>query len=148
MVSCVLLVLSPLWIHALLQSCWAEELSREAVLSWFRERVLDGLGLEEPPVTRLQRPDGDAAQPPTRHMHERALRTSRTAWVHRGTGPAQETSQIILFPSFGEKLVVLLVCEMKYFGANIVVHSMGELHRIKTTILQHLHSLCCVFVLS
>ncbi|XP_028998737.1 inhibin alpha chain [Betta splendens] len=100
MVSCALLILSPLWIHGLIETCGAEELSREAVLSWFRERVLDGLGLEEPPVTSLQRFDGDAAQPPTRHMHQRALRTSRTAWVNRRPGPAQETSQIILFPSF------------------------------------------------
>lgn len=101
MVSCALFVLGPLWIHILTQACRGEELSREAALSWFRERVLEGLGLEEPPPTG---PDGDVAQPGARHAPRRAPRTSRTAWVNHRTSPSQETSQIILFPSSGEKL--------------------------------------------
>ncbi|XP_070786392.1 inhibin alpha chain [Enoplosus armatus] len=99
MVSCALLILGPLWIHILTQACRGEELSREEVLSWFRERILEGLGLEEPPPTTVQGPDGDVAQPQARHAPRRAPRTSRTAWVNHGTSPNQETSQIILFPS-------------------------------------------------
>ncbi|XP_074482844.1 inhibin alpha chain [Sebastes fasciatus] len=91
MVSCALFILGPLWVHILTQACVGEELSREAVLSWFRERVLEGLGLEEPPLT--------TAQPEARRAPRRAPRTSRTAWVNHQTSPTQETSQIILFPS-------------------------------------------------
>ncbi|XP_034406208.1 inhibin alpha chain [Cyclopterus lumpus] len=97
MVSCALLVLGPLWIPILTQACRGEELSREVVLSWFRERVLEDLGLEEPPLTTAQGPDRDV--PDARQAPWGAPgRTSRTAWVNRGTSPAQDTSQIILFP--------------------------------------------------
>ncbi|XP_040888599.1 inhibin alpha chain [Toxotes jaculatrix] len=96
MVSCALLILGPLWIHSLIQACRGEELSRETVLSWFRERVLEGLRLEEPPVATMLGPDG---QPQARHMHWRAPRTSRTEWVNHQTSPNQDTSQVILFPS-------------------------------------------------
>ncbi|XP_056226338.1 inhibin alpha chain [Seriola aureovittata] len=99
MVSCALLILGPLWIHSLLQACRGEELSGEAVLSWFRERVLGGLGLEEPPAAAVQGPDVDVAPPEARHMHRRAPRTSRTTWVNHQTRPNQEMSQIIIFPS-------------------------------------------------
>ncbi|KAF1371857.1 hypothetical protein PFLUV_G00273710 [Perca fluviatilis] len=96
MASCALFILGPLWIHVLTQACSGEELSREAVLSWFRERVLEGLGLEEPPLAHS--PDRDMAQPEARHAPRRAPRTSRTAWVNRQSRPTKETSQIILFP--------------------------------------------------
>ncbi|XP_044044003.1 inhibin alpha chain isoform X2 [Siniperca chuatsi] len=102
MVSCALFILGPLSIHILTQACRGEELSREAVLSWFRERVLEGLGLEEPPKTTVLGPYGDMAQPQARHAPRRAPRTSRTAWVNHGTSPNQEMSQIILFPSSGK----------------------------------------------
>lgn len=102
MVSCALFILGPLWIHILTQACRGEELSQEAVLSWFRERVLEGLGLEEPPAATVQGPDGGMAQPEARHAPRRSPRTSRTAWVNHPTSPNQETSQIILFPSSGE----------------------------------------------
>ncbi|XP_036947486.1 inhibin alpha chain isoform X1 [Acanthopagrus latus] len=92
MVSCAVFILGPLWIHILTQACLGEELPREAVVSWFRERLLEGLGLEEPP-------DGETAQPGARQAPRRAPRTSRTAWVNHGTSPDQDTSQIILFPS-------------------------------------------------
>ncbi|XP_036947488.1 inhibin alpha chain isoform X2 [Acanthopagrus latus] len=95
MVSCAVFILGPLWIHILTQACLGEELPREAVVSWFRERLLEGLGLEEPP-------DGETAQPGARQAPRRAPRTSRTAWVNHGTSPDQDTSQIILFPSSGE----------------------------------------------
>ncbi|XP_054480051.1 inhibin alpha chain [Anoplopoma fimbria] len=99
MVFCALFVLGPLWMHIMTQACRGEDLSREAVLSWFRERVLEGLGLEEPPLTPAQGPDRDMAQPEARHAPRRGPRTSRTAWVNHQTIPTQETSQIILFPS-------------------------------------------------
>ncbi|XP_039997991.1 inhibin alpha chain [Xiphias gladius] len=99
MVSCALLLLCPLWIHSLIQACGGEELSREAVLSWFRERVLEGLRLEEPPVATVQATDVDGAQPGARHRHRRAPRSSRTAWVNHRTSPNKEMFQIIVFPS-------------------------------------------------
>ncbi|XP_035533471.1 inhibin alpha chain isoform X2 [Morone saxatilis] len=102
MVSCALFILGPFWIHILTQACKGEELPREAVLSWFRERVLEGLGLEEPLPTRVQSLDGDTAQPESRHAPRRAPRTSRTAWVNHQSSLNQETSQIIVFPSSGE----------------------------------------------
>lgn len=104
MVSWALFILGPLSIHILTQACRGEELSREVVLSWFRERVLEELELEEPPMTTLQGPDSDTAQPHARHAPRRASRTSKTAWVNHGTSLNQEMSQIILFPSSGEKL--------------------------------------------
>ncbi|XP_042369388.1 inhibin alpha chain [Plectropomus leopardus] len=97
--SCALIILAPLWINVLTQTCRGEELSREAVLSWFRERLLEGLGLEEPPLTTVQGSNGDTAQPEARHAPRRAPRTSRTAWVNHQTSQTQEMSQIILFPS-------------------------------------------------
>ncbi|KAM7375284.1 hypothetical protein PAMA_014400 [Pampus argenteus] len=99
MVHCALFILGPLWIHSLTQAYGGEELSRDAVLSWFRERVLDGLGLEEPPADTVQRPERDAARQEERHAPRRTPRTSRTAWVNPQTSPNPETSQVILFPS-------------------------------------------------
>ncbi|XP_070711987.1 inhibin alpha chain [Pempheris klunzingeri] len=96
MVSCALFILGPLWIHILTRACGGEELPREVVLSWFRERVLEGLGLEEPPPAS---PDGDTVHTGAVHAPRRAPRTSSTAWVNHRTGPSQDTSQIILFPS-------------------------------------------------
>lgn len=103
MVSCTVLILGPLCIHGIIQACMGEELSRGAVLSWFKVRVLEGLGLEEPPLSTLQGPDADRVPPDTRHLHQRAHRTSRTSWVNPQTRPNQESSQIILFPGSGEK---------------------------------------------
>ncbi|XP_068447082.1 inhibin alpha chain [Clinocottus analis] len=89
MVSCALFIVGPLWIHVMTRACGGEALSREAVLSWFSQRILDGLGLEEPPLT---------APPEARRAPRRAPGTSRTPWVTHQTRPAQDTTQIILFP--------------------------------------------------
>ncbi|XP_029305080.1 inhibin alpha chain isoform X3 [Cottoperca gobio] len=102
MVSCALFILGPLWMHILAQACRGEEFPREAVLSWFRERILEGLGLEEPPLTTVQGPERDMAQPEARPAPRRVPRSSRTTWVNHPTSPTQETSEIILFPSSGE----------------------------------------------
>ncbi|XP_029305071.1 inhibin alpha chain isoform X2 [Cottoperca gobio] len=99
MVSCALFILGPLWMHILAQACRGEEFPREAVLSWFRERILEGLGLEEPPLTTVQGPERDMAQPEARPAPRRVPRSSRTTWVNHPTSPTQETSEIILFPS-------------------------------------------------
>ncbi|XP_070814062.1 inhibin alpha chain [Chaetodon trifascialis] len=96
MVSCALFILGPLWIHILPQACRGEELSQEALLSWFSERVLEGLGLEEPPPTSMQ---DHLRQSEAWNKLRRARRTSRTARVNHQTNLKQETSQIILFPS-------------------------------------------------
>ncbi|XP_072235601.1 inhibin alpha chain [Leuresthes tenuis] len=99
MVSPVVLILGHLWIHILVQACGGEELPRGAVLSWFREHVLEGLGLEEPPLSAVQGPDRDAAQPEMRRLHVRVPRTSRAVRVNRQISSDQDTSQIILFSS-------------------------------------------------
>lgn len=91
MVSRSLLVL---WICSLTQACGAEELPREELLSWVRERLLGGLGLEEPPAASLQ---GLSREPPG--SWPLPYRGGRTE--HR---PEKEASEILLFPSSGEKL--------------------------------------------
>ncbi|XP_059183613.1 inhibin alpha chain [Centropristis striata] len=86
MVSCTVF----LWIHVLTAACSSEELPRDAVLSWFRERVLEGLGLEGPPLL---------VQPGAGRAPRRTPRASRTTWVNSQTGPSGDTLQIIIFPS-------------------------------------------------
>lgn len=102
MVSCVLLILGPLWSHFLTLTCRGEELPRDAVLSLFRERVLEGLGPEEPPQSRALGVDGYMARPEVRLPPWRALRTRRMAQPSRQSSQSQETFQIILFPRSGE----------------------------------------------
>ncbi|XP_037333027.2 inhibin alpha chain isoform X1 [Pungitius pungitius] len=90
MVSCALFVLGPLWVHILTQACAGDELSREALLSWFAGRFLERLGLEEAPPAA-------AEVPGARPAPCRAPRTSRA--VTHPTPPTVETSEIILFPT-------------------------------------------------
>ncbi|KAG7502422.1 inhibin alpha chain [Solea senegalensis] len=81
---------------ALTLACSGEELSRKEALVWFKGRVLEGLGLDEPPLTPLRGPNVDGV----RHVRRRADRASRTTRGNCQTGPNQEKTQIILFPSF------------------------------------------------
>ena len=118
MVSCALVLVPLWWIHSLSGGCRAEELTREAVLSWFGGRVLEGLGLDEPPLASARGPDPDPAQRGgARPLHARPPR-SRGTWEDHRTGPTQDKSQIILFPSSGEKLLPtssfgpVLLCSM------------------------------------
>ncbi|KAM9836004.1 inhibin alpha chain [Aulostomus maculatus] len=100
MVFCVLFIFGPLWLLSRTQGSQAEELSREVVMSWLRERILDGLGLEGPPVQTVQGPDGDVAPPEEKlAAPRRAPQTSQATWVKRQIQTNQESSQIILFPS-------------------------------------------------
>ncbi|XP_061572026.1 inhibin alpha chain [Cololabis saira] len=98
MLSCAVFILGPLWV-SLIQTCRGEELSREVVLSWFRERVLEELGVKGPPLAMVQGPDRNVAQLRMRHLHTRVLRTRRSMWVNRQTSPDIEKTQMILFPS-------------------------------------------------
>ncbi|MEQ2207467.1 hypothetical protein XENOCAPTIV_012830 [Xenoophorus captivus] len=66
MVFCAVLVLGPLWIQGLLQACKTEKLPRGVVVSWVWERVLEGLGLSEPPLIIEQRPNQERAKPEDR----------------------------------------------------------------------------------
>ncbi|KAM4559981.1 inhibin alpha chain [Odontesthes bonariensis] len=99
MVSRAVLILGHLWIHILVQASGGEELPRGVVLSWFREQVLEGLGLEEPPPNAVQGHDRDSARPEMRRIHARVPRTSRAVRVNHQTRSDQDTSQIILFSS-------------------------------------------------
>lgn len=81
-------------------TCRGEELPRDAVLSLFRERVLEGLGLEEPPRSVVQ--GVDMARAEGRLPPWRALGSRRMSRPSRPSSPSQETSQIILFPRSGE----------------------------------------------
>ncbi|XP_028277290.1 inhibin alpha chain [Parambassis ranga] len=91
MVSCAILILGPFWVSCLIRTCRGEELSREVVLSYLKERVLEGLGLEVLPSDTLQAPGIE--------RHTRVPRTSRTTWVNDQNSQEQESSEIILFPS-------------------------------------------------
>ncbi|XP_029930776.1 inhibin alpha chain [Myripristis murdjan] len=97
MLSCTLLILGPLWTHSLAQACQGDELPRDVVLTWFKERVLEGLGVEAP-VPTVQGPDGGRAQGAAGHRHQRSSRIGRTAWVNH-SNQNQQSSEIILFPS-------------------------------------------------
>ncbi|XP_041637980.1 inhibin alpha chain [Cheilinus undulatus] len=99
MVSSKALILAPLWIYFLTQACVGDELPREAVLSWFRQRVLEGLDLEEPPRMTMQGPDGDVVETEARPEPPRVLRMSRTMLVKEQSSPKQDMTQIIVFPS-------------------------------------------------
>ncbi|MED6253029.1 hypothetical protein ATANTOWER_021000 [Ataeniobius toweri] len=99
MVSCAVLVLGPLWIQGLLQACKTEKLPRGVVVSWVWERVLEGLGLSEPPLIIEQRPNQERAKPEVRRQQARVPRTSRTVRVGHETSPDQDISEMILFPS-------------------------------------------------
>ncbi|MEQ2288721.1 hypothetical protein AMECASPLE_025679 [Ameca splendens] len=99
MVSCAVLVLGPLWIQGLLQACKTEKLPRGVVVSWVWERVLEGLGLSEPPLIIEQRPNQERAKPEVRRQQARVARTSRTVRVGHETSPDQGISEMILFPS-------------------------------------------------
>lgn len=129
MVSCAPFILGPLWIHFLTQACRGDELPREAVLSWFRERVLEGLGLEEPPQSIAQGPDGDMAQPEVRRVPRRAPRTSRNTRANRRTSLNQETSQIILFPSSGERFYLFFFYFNNASNAKIGIISFSRPNR-------------------
>lgn len=84
-------------------------------MSWFSDRVLDGLGLEQPPVDTVQGADRDKARAKERLAPQRTLRTRRTTQVNHDTKTKQETTQIILFPSSGEQLLLTSISPLNVF---------------------------------
>ncbi|KAJ8403437.1 hypothetical protein AAFF_G00352090 [Aldrovandia affinis] len=92
--SCLLIPLV-LWAPVWTQACQDDELPRSVVLEWFKQRVLDELGLDKPPVPTVQRPPGVQVEAAHRPL---VSRVGRAAWAERRR-PHHETSQVILFPS-------------------------------------------------
>lgn len=80
------------WVYSLTQVSIGEQLSREEVLSWFKHKVLDSLGVDEAPL--VPGPDVDGAVRNRRH-----LRRSRTEWIDGHSATRQDRMQVILFPS-------------------------------------------------
>uniref|UniRef100_A0A3Q2CWX5 Inhibin alpha chain n=1 Tax=Cyprinodon variegatus TaxID=28743 RepID=A0A3Q2CWX5_CYPVA len=94
MVSCAVLILGPLWIQSLTQICRTEKLPRGVVVSWFRERVLEGLGLLQPPLFIEHSPNQERTRREARHRQARVPQTSRPqSSLHH------HPSELILFPS-------------------------------------------------
>ncbi|KAM9767120.1 inhibin alpha chain [Menidia menidia] len=88
------LVLGPLWIPALVRARGGEEPSRGAALSRFRERVLEGLGLDGPPPgAGMGFEPIDATRLETIRVRARLPRRSEAA------GSARDRTQMIVFPS-------------------------------------------------
>lgn len=104
MVSCAVLILCPLWMHVLVRACEEDELSREVVLSWFREQIMERLGLEEPPLSSVLGL-GETVPPEIRYRYKRVPRRRRSAWINRETSLDQNIFQITLFSSSGKKLL-------------------------------------------
>ncbi|XP_021466674.1 inhibin alpha chain [Oncorhynchus mykiss] len=95
--SCALLLL---WIQTLTQACRGDELPRDVVLDWFKQRLLDGLGLEQPPEPSHQAPDGGRESAEAGRGHRRSTRVGRAAWAQDHRRHHQEShEQVILFPS-------------------------------------------------
>lgn len=74
------------------QACQGDELPRDVVLDWLKREILEGLGMDEPPLPVLQ------LQP--RAVHRLLPRRTRETRVERRHH--RESSQLILFPSLGE----------------------------------------------
>uniref|UniRef100_G3PMP0 TGF-beta family profile domain-containing protein n=1 Tax=Gasterosteus aculeatus aculeatus TaxID=481459 RepID=G3PMP0_GASAC len=117
MVSCAPFILGPLWIHALTQACMGEELSREAVLSWFTGRFLEAadftdcfyLPLADSLCATTNSAPGETAsshctyhvQPSARNLE--MLVTSAHFWFHTGDG-ANSSAQLFIQTSAQERL--------------------------------------------
>lgn len=92
LLSCALIVLG----LTDLQACPCEDVPREVVLDWLKNRILEGLGLDEPPVAKLQSPPGERVDRAAQHGAPRVSREARVEWRQH-----QDTSQVILFPTAG-----------------------------------------------
>ncbi|CAJ1086797.1 inhibin alpha chain [Xyrichtys novacula] len=99
MVSCKVYILVSIWILFFTRAFRGDELPREAVLSWFKVRVLEGLDLEEPPQTSTEDPDGGASEKEGRRAPPGPPRIRRTCATRVNQQPNQETTEVIVFPS-------------------------------------------------
>uniref|UniRef100_A0A672M9E1 Inhibin alpha chain n=1 Tax=Sinocyclocheilus grahami TaxID=75366 RepID=A0A672M9E1_SINGR len=75
-------------------ACQGDKLPRDMVLGWLKSRILDGLGMDEPPLPVLQLPTQQAVNKVVHHVASRMTREIRVERRHH-----QESSQVILFPS-------------------------------------------------
>uniref|UniRef100_A0A672M4H7 Inhibin alpha chain n=1 Tax=Sinocyclocheilus grahami TaxID=75366 RepID=A0A672M4H7_SINGR len=78
----------------MVQACQGDKLPRDMVLGWLKSRILDGLGMDEPPLPVLQLPTQQAVNKVVHHVASRMTREIRVERRHH-----QESSQVILFPS-------------------------------------------------
>ncbi|XP_048054454.1 inhibin alpha chain [Megalobrama amblycephala] len=90
--ACVLMLWT-LFSPPLVQACQDDELPRDMVLGWLKRRILEGLGMDEPPLPVLQLPTRPAVDRVGQHAASRMKRETR---VERRRH--QESSQVILFP--------------------------------------------------
>ncbi|RVE75284.1 hypothetical protein OJAV_G00014930 [Oryzias javanicus] len=97
MVSCAVVILGPLWILGLVRGGNGEKLPKEVVVSWFRERVLESLGLEKAPPNKTR--GGSGANLETWETLVRAPRSKRGALDLNQSGAGRGTSEMILFPT-------------------------------------------------
>ncbi|XP_059427299.1 inhibin alpha chain [Carassius carassius] len=88
------LILWALLSPPVVQACQGDELPRDMVLCWLKRRILDGLGMDEPPLPVLHLPKQQAVNKVVHHVASRMTRETRVERRHH-----QETSQVILFPS-------------------------------------------------
>lgn len=80
--SCALLLL---WTQTLTQACQGDEMPRDVVLDWFKQHLLDGLGLEQPPEPSQQAPDGGRGRAEAGRGHRRSTRVGRAAWAQEAS---------------------------------------------------------------
>jgi len=88
------------------RACQEEDMPNQVILDWFRQRVLDGLGLDKAPLLVPLDPEVGRQRPEAGHSQRRSFRVGRAAWAHHHQRQHQENTQVILFPSTGEKLIV------------------------------------------
>ncbi|KAJ8004135.1 hypothetical protein DPEC_G00155630 [Dallia pectoralis] len=86
--------------RSLSKACQGDEVPRDVLLDWFKQHLLDGLGLEKPPEPSLQASEGGKVRVEVGHGHRRATRVGRAAWAQDHRRHHQENhEQVILFPS-------------------------------------------------
>lgn len=119
--ACVLMLwalLSP----PLVQACQGDELPRDMVHGWLKRRILDSLGMDEPPLPVLQLPTQQAVNKVVHHVALRMTRETRVERRHH-----QESSQVILFPSSGELVSCPLAIWKKImFNINKILGSLYD----------------------
>lgn len=106
-IICTIVFLTP-WFGPHCQACQGN-LPQEVVLDWLKRRILEGLQLEKPPVLTLKGLYGERAQVAAQHG---ARRVRREARLERRQ--YQESSQVILFPSSGQSIHVLVLIQIYY----------------------------------
>ncbi|XP_062302766.1 inhibin alpha chain [Osmerus eperlanus] len=81
------------------RACQEEDMPNQVILDWFRQRVLDGLGLDKAPPLVPRDPEVGRQRTEAGHSQRRSFRVGRAAWAHHNQRQHQENTQVILFPS-------------------------------------------------